>query len=147
MQRPGELYYGTAVEFREAYLALQADTRQMHGFEAAKPYLLCHALELTLKGCLVHTDHAKYTDELLKQKFGHNLQKLAKEVERECTSLHQELMNCLPFIQLVGKDWDVEYRYPGNGTFSAPRDLNAFYDAVNSLIVALSVNIFKPGHQ
>jgi hypothetical protein len=27
MQMPGELYYGTAVEFREAYLALQADIR------------------------------------------------------------------------------------------------------------------------
>jgi hypothetical protein len=146
MQMPGELYYGTAVEFREAYLALQADTRQMFGFEAAKPYLLCHALELTLKGCLVHTDQSKYTDELLKKKFGHNLQKFAKEVEKECRSFHQELINCLPFIQLVGKDWDIEYRYPGNGTFSAPRNLDAFYAAVNELIVALSVHIFQPAH-
>jgi hypothetical protein len=118
----------------------------MHGFEAAKPYLLCRALELTLKRCLVHTDQSKYTDESLKKKFGHNLQKLAKEVEKGCRSFHQELINCLPFIQLVEKDWDIEYRYPGNGTFSAPRNPDAFYAAVNLLIVALSVDIFQPAH-
>jgi hypothetical protein len=44
-----------------------------------KNYLLCHALELTLKGRLVDT--GKYNEEKLKQKFGHDLQKHTNEVK------------------------------------------------------------------
>jgi hypothetical protein len=51
------------VEFHEAYLVIVEDKSQRHDLMGMKNYLLCHALELTLKGRLVDT--GKYNAESL----------------------------------------------------------------------------------
>jgi hypothetical protein len=53
--------YTIIVEFHEAYLVIVEDKSQRHDLMGMKNYLLCHALELTLKGRLVDT--GKYDEE------------------------------------------------------------------------------------
>lgn len=69
-----------AKEFYLTYIVIKEDQPPKHDFLSMKHYLLCHALELTLKGWLVDTGN--YNEEILKRRFGHNLENLADEVNQ-----------------------------------------------------------------
>ena len=54
------LLYATTLEFYQTYCVVEENKPQDSNFIGMKHYLLCHALELTLKGWLVDT--GKYNE-------------------------------------------------------------------------------------
>lgn len=133
--------YATAREYYLAHGVLVKDANETHDFLAAKHYNLCHALELTLKGCLAYTGN--YSEERIKG-FGHKLSRLAKEVENVYGSF-PELVACVGFIQILdGSYYGKGYEYPINGGRFAGTDHASFATAVGALTDEL-VRILRSG--
>lgn len=110
------LLYTIAVEFHEAYLAIERDTLNRHDFIGMRHYLLCHAMELILKSWLVDT--GQYNEEKLKSKFGHDLEKLVRRAIQVYGSSN-ELSECAEFASILNPDYKNKgYEYPINhGSF------------------------------
>lgn len=110
------LLYTIAVEFHEAYLAIERDTLKRHDFIGMRHYLLCHAMELILKSWLVDT--GQYNEEKLKDKFGHDLEKLVRKAVQVYGS-SDELNECAAFARILNPDYKNKgYEYPiNNGRF------------------------------
>lgn len=110
------LLYTIAVEFHEAYLAIERDTLKRHDFIGMRHYLLCHAIELILKSWLVDT--GQFNEDKLKDKFGHDLEKLVSRVKQVYGS-SKELDACAVFASILNPDYKSKgYEYPiNNGRF------------------------------
>src|SRR5437762_1875067 len=105
--------YATAMEFYQTYAVLEEANSPRHDFIAMKHFLLCHALELALKGLLVDT--GRYNEDELKAKFGHDLEKLAITVKQVYGSF-PEVDTCIGFISILNPDYKSKgYEYPING--------------------------------
>jgi len=105
--------YATAMEFYQTYAVLEEVNSPRHDFIAMKHFLLCHALELALKGLLVDT--GQYNEDELKAKFGHDLEKLANKVKQVYGSF-PEVDACMGFISILNPDYKSKgYEYPING--------------------------------
>jgi hypothetical protein len=129
--------YATAMEFYQVYPVLVADQAQRHDFIAARLYNLCHALELTLKGWLVYT--GQFSEKKLAQRYGHDLEKLAKKVQR-LYGRSQELDACVGYIQILNPDYaGKSYEYPVKA-FRGVDDAS-FAVAVNSLLNRLAQEV------
>ncbi len=75
--------------------------------------LLCHATELALKGWLADT--GLYTEKMLKDAFGHNLEKLVDEV-KQVYGPSPELTECAAFVATLNVDYKGKsYEYPIDG--------------------------------
>lgn len=135
------LLWYSAEEFYHTYAVLMEDKSDRHDFLAMKHYLLCHALELTLKGWLADTGN--YNEKILKERFGHDLEKLAIEV-KQVYGLSPELAACSDFISIVNNDYKSKgYEYPINDGQFRKTDhekfspiLKAFIDALVGSIVS-----------
>jgi hypothetical protein len=99
------LLYTIAVEFHEAYLAIERDTLKRHDFIGMRHYLLCHAMELILKSWLVDTGQF-------------NEDKLVSRVKQVYGS-SKELDACAVFASILNPDYKSKgYEYPiNNGRF------------------------------
>jgi hypothetical protein len=132
----------TALEFYQTYVVIEENKPQDSNFIGMKHYLLCHALELTLKSWLVDT--GKYNEDKLKKKFGHDLEKLANAVKHEYDEPIPELNACSGYIQVLNPDYKSKgYEYPINfGRFTAT-DYPKFSEAVQTLLAALHRSIIS----
>ena len=110
------LLYTIALEFHEAYIVIEKDTLKRHDFIGMRHYLLCHALELILKSWLVDT--GKYNEDKLKEKFGHDSEKLVNRV-KQVYGTSKELDPCAAFASILNPDYKSKgYEYPiNNGRF------------------------------
>jgi len=136
------LLYATAFEFYQTYCVLEENKPQESNLIGMKHYLLCHALELTLKGWLVDT--GKYNEKMLMdRKLGHNLEALANEVKLSCELFH-ELDACMGFIYVLNSDYKSKgYEYPINyGRFKAT-EYPKFATIVENLLQALIGSILS----
>jgi hypothetical protein len=130
------LLYATSFEFYQTYCVVEANKPHDSDFIGMKHYLLCHALELTLKGWLVDTGN--YNENMLMgRKLGHNLEALAIEVELTYGQF-PELNACTGFIQVLNADYKGKgYEYPiNNGRFKGA-DYPTFAAVVANLSQAL----------
>ena len=136
------LLYATACEFYQTYCVVEENKPQDSNFIGMKHYLLCHALELTLKGWLVDT--GKYNEKMLMgKKLGHNLEALANEVKLSY-GLFNELDACMGFIYVLNSDYKSKgYEYPINyGRFKAT-EYPKLATVVESLLRALIRSILS----
>ena len=108
--------YWTSMEFYQTYAVIEQAKSPAHDFIAIKHFLLCHALELALKSLLVDT--GSYNEKMLKDKFGHDLEKLANRVKQEYGSF-PEVDACMDYIQVLNPDYRSKgYEYQSIGAAS-----------------------------
>ncbi len=131
--------YATAMEFFQTYAVLEEAKSQRHDFIAMKHFLLCHALELALKGLLIDT--GQYNEDQLKAKFGHDLEKLAKTV-KQVYGAFPEVDACMGFISILNPDYRSKgYEYPINGGRFIGTSHEQFGVVVEALIHKTARNI------
>jgi hypothetical protein len=131
--------YAIATEFYQTYIALAEDKSGRHDFIGMKYYTLCHALELTLKSLLIDTGN--YNEPQLINKFGHDLEKAAKEVLQLYVSFN-EVNACMGYIQVMNPDYKQKgYEYPiNNGRFRGTETVQ-FARTVEALVLASAKSI------
>ncbi len=124
--------YVTAQEFYQTYVVVEQSHSKMHDFLAMRHFLLCHALEVTLKSLLIDT--GVYNEKMLKdRKLGHDLEALAHEV-KQVYGQFPEVDACMGFIPVLNPDYKSKgYEYPINsGRFTGTQ-----YDKVAVLVETL----------
>jgi len=132
-------FYVSSREFHDAYNALAQDRSGRNDFIAVKHYLLCHALETSLKGLLAETGNYSYNQ--LRRNFSHNLLRLLDEVEH-VRGASTEIDECRAYVRPINEDYmQGGYGYPNNNVSFTGIQLEHFTTVVQFFVDTLMTDI------